>query len=38
MSSNNTIRNFKHDISGKFKDISTAIASLDENAFENNIE
>lgn len=34
MSSNNTIRNYKHDISGKFKDISTAIASMDENVFD----
>ena len=35
MNSNNTIRNYKHDISGKFKDISSAIESLDESAFEN---
>jgi hypothetical protein len=33
MNSNNVIRNYKHDISGKFKDISTAINSLDESAF-----
>lgn len=33
MNSSNTIRNYKHDISGKFKDISTALSSMDENAF-----
>ena len=33
MNSNNPIRNYKHDITGKFKDISAAIASMDENAF-----
>ena len=26
--------NYKHDIAGKFKDISTALASLDENSFD----
>ena len=31
--SNNPIRNYKHDISGKFKDITSAIASMDESAF-----
>ena len=33
MNSNNPIRNYKHDITGKFKDISSAIASMDESAF-----
>ena len=33
MNSNNVIRNYKHDISGKFKDIGTAIANMDESAF-----
>lgn len=33
MNSNNVIRNYKHDISGKFKDIGTAIATMDESAF-----
>ena len=33
MNSTEAIRNYKHDISGKFKDISTAINSLDENSF-----
>ena len=33
MNSSNTIRNYKHDISGKFKDISSAISSMDESAF-----
>jgi hypothetical protein len=33
MNSNNPIRNYKHDISGKFKDITSAIASMDESAF-----
>ena len=33
MNSNDVIRNYKHDISGKFKDIGTAIASMDETAF-----
>ena len=33
MSSIDTIRNYKHDISGKFKDISTALASMNENSF-----
>jgi hypothetical protein len=32
MNSNNTLRNYKHDISGKFKDISTALASMDDHA------
>ena len=35
MNSINPMRNYKHDISGKFKDITTALASLDENAFQN---
>lgn len=34
MNSNNTIRNYKHDISGKFKDISTALSSMNENSFD----
>lgn len=33
MNSTEAIRNYKHDISGKFKDISMAINSLDENSF-----
>ena len=33
MNSNNAIRNYKHDISGKLKDISTAVATMDESAF-----
>lgn len=33
MSSTNVMRNYKHDISGKFKDISTAIAGMNEDAF-----
>ncbi len=33
MNSNNVIRNYKHDISGKFKDISSAISSMDDGAF-----
>ena len=28
------LRNYKHDIAGKFKDISTALASLDEKSFD----
>lgn len=35
MNSTNTIRNYKHDISGKFKDITMAINSFDEKSFEN---
>lgn len=34
MNSSKTIRNYKHDISGKFKDITTAINTLDEKSFE----
>lgn len=34
MNSNNAIRNYKHDISGKFNDIKSAINSLDEKSFE----
>lgn len=34
MNSIEAIRNYKHDISGKFKDISMAINSLDENSFD----
>jgi hypothetical protein len=33
MSSTNIIRNYKHDIAGKFKDISTALNAMDESAF-----
>jgi hypothetical protein len=34
MNSTEAIRNYKHDIAGKFKDISTALNSLDENSFD----
>ena len=33
MSSTNSLRNYKHDITGKFKDISTALHSMDESSF-----
>ena len=33
MNSTDAIRNYKHDIAGKFKDISMAISTLDENSF-----
>lgn len=33
MNSSNPIRNYKHDIFGKFKDIGTAIADMDEEVF-----
>lgn len=33
MNSTEAIRNYKHDITGKFKDISMAINTLDENSF-----
>lgn len=33
MNSSSSIRNYKHDISGKFKDISTALSAMDESAF-----
>lgn len=35
MNSNNPMRNYKHDICGKFRDINTAIDSLGEDAFNN---
>ena len=34
MNSNNPIRNYKHDISGKFRDISTVLSSMDEEVFD----
>jgi len=33
MNSTEAIRNYKHDIAGKFKDISMAISTLNENSF-----
>jgi hypothetical protein len=33
MNSTETLRNYKHDIAGKFKDISMAISELDESSF-----
>lgn len=33
MNSTEVIRNYKHDIAGKFKDISTSISSLNESSF-----
>lgn len=33
MNSNNPIRNYKHDISGKFRDITAAISLMDESVF-----
>ena len=35
MNSTNPLRNYKHDIAGKFKDINTALAAMNENSFEN---
>lgn len=35
MNSTEAIRNYKHDIAGKFKDISSALSALDEHSFEN---
>ncbi len=34
MSSNSTMRNYKHDITGKFKDITTALNAMGDDAFE----
>lgn len=34
MNSNNSLRNYKHDISGKFKDISSALSGMDEASFQ----
>lgn len=34
MSYSNSLRNYKHDITGKFRDISTVISGLDESSFE----
>jgi hypothetical protein len=33
MSSNSSMRNYKHDITGKFKDITTALNALGDDAF-----